>query len=94
MKKLLDNIYNISDQKIILGGDLNLVFDCNLEVCGGNLVLKKKSLIKFIEIEDSLNLCDICRIRNPKFKQYTFDQNLLSGFIQRRLDYFFMSNVL
>ena len=69
LKKLLENIKNISDKKIILGGDLNLVFDCNLEACNGNPVLKKKSLIKskFIEIKESLNLCDIWRIRNPKF---------------------------
>ena len=50
------------------GGDLNLVFDCNLEACGGNPVLKKKSLSNFIEIKESLNLCDFWRIRNPKFK--------------------------
>ena len=71
-----------------------MVFDCNLEACGGNLVLKKKSLTKSIEIKESLNLCDIWRIRNPKFKRYVFRQNHSSGFIQRRLDYFFVSNVL
>ena len=59
LKKLLVDIDNISDKKIILGGGLNLVFDCNLEVCGGNPVLKRKSLTKFIEIKESLNLCDI-----------------------------------
>ena len=59
LKKLLEDIDKISDKKIILGGGLNLVFDCNLEVCGGNPVLKRKSLTKFIEIKESLNLCDI-----------------------------------
>ena len=59
LKNLLEDIDNISDKKIILGGDLNLVFDCNLEACGGNPVLKKKSVIKFIEIKESLNLCGI-----------------------------------
>ena len=94
MKNLLEEIGKISDEKIILGGDLNLVFDCNLEACGGNPVLKKKSLTKFIEIKESLNLCDIWRIRNPKFRQHTFRQNHSSGFIQRRLYYFFVSYVL
>ena len=79
---------------MILGGDLNLVFDCNLEACSRNTVLKKKSLNKFIEIKESLNLCDIWRIRNPKFKQHTFCQNHSSAFIQRKLDYFFVSNIL
>ena len=39
LKHLLEDIDNISDKKIILGGDLNLVFGCNLEACGGNPVL-------------------------------------------------------
>ena len=50
MKNLVKDIDNIYDKKIILGGDLNLVFDCNLEACHGNPVLKKKSLTQFIEI--------------------------------------------
>ena len=29
LKNLLEDIENISDKKMILGGDLNLVFDCN-----------------------------------------------------------------
>ena len=94
LKNLLEDIDNISDKKIILGGDFNLLFDCNLEACGCNPVLKKKSLTKFIEIKESLNLCNIWRIRNPKFKWYNFRQNRSSGFIQRRLDYFFVSGVL
>ena len=40
IKNSIEHINNISDQKIILGGDLNLVFDCNLEACAGNPVLK------------------------------------------------------
>ena len=62
LKNLLEDIDNISDKKIILDGDLNLIFDCNLEACGGNPVLQKKSLTKFIEIKEILNLCDISRI--------------------------------
>ena len=50
LKNLLEVIENISDKKIILGGYLNMVFDCNIEACGGNPVLKKKSLTKFINI--------------------------------------------
>ena len=33
-------------------------------------------------------------IRNPKLKRFTFEQQHTSGFIQRRLDYFFISNLL
>ena len=39
-------------------------------------------------------MTDIWRIRNPKAKQYTFRQKRLSGFLQRRLDYFFISNTI
>ena len=41
LKNLLEDIYNISDKNIILGGDLNLVLDCNLEACNGNCDFKK-----------------------------------------------------
>ena len=39
-------------------------------------------------------MTDIWRIRNPKAKQYTFRQKHVSGFLQRRLDYFFISNTI
>ena len=35
---LLEDIQKISDKKVIIGGDLNLVFDCSLEACLGNPV--------------------------------------------------------
>ena len=41
-----------------------------------------------------MNLCDIWRVRNPLKKRFTFRQNHYSGFIQRRSDYFFISNTL
>ena len=37
-------------------------------------------------------MCDIWRIRNPKTKRFTFRQKHVSGLIQRRLDYFYISN--
>ena len=42
--------------------DFNLIFGCKLATNGGNPVLKKKSLAKLIEINETLNLCDIWRI--------------------------------
>ena len=61
---MLDDI-EISNKQIVFGGDFNLIFDCKLETNGGNPVLKKKSLAKSTEINKSLNLCDIWRIRTP-----------------------------
>ena len=70
------------------------IFDISLESLGGNPCFKKKSIAKLIQIKEEINLCDIWRIRNPKIKRFTFRQQHISGFIQRRLDYFFVSNLL
>ena len=57
----------------------------------GNPCLKKQLLNKLLYIKEKLNLCDIWQIRNLKAKQYPFRQQHFSGFIQRRLDYIFIS---
>ena len=61
---------------------------------GGKPVIKKSKLAKLIQATENLDLCDIWRIRNPKRKRFTFRQHHSTGFIQRRLDYFFISNSL
>ena len=53
---------------------------------------KKQIYGKFIEFKEKLDLCDIWRIRNPKTKRFTFRQKHVSGLIQKRLDYFYISN--
>ena len=77
-----------------MAGDFNLIFDSKLDAQGGNPTLKKKPLVKLIELKESYGLCDIWRVRNMKSKQFTFTQQHSSGFIQRRLDYIFISNTL
>ena len=47
-----------------------------------------------IELIESFELCDIWRIQNSTEKRFTFCQNHITGYIQRRLDYFFVSNML
>ena len=66
-----------------------LIFDQKFDVTGGNTILKKKSIAKLIEIKEPLFLSDIWRIRNPNVRGFTFRQNHASGFIERRLDFFF-----
>ena len=56
--------------------------------------LKRKSIATLIQIKEKFNLCDIWRIRNPKIKRFTFRQQHTSGFIQKRLDCFSVSNLL
>ena len=47
-----------------------------------------------IELFESSELCDIWRIQNQTAKRFSFRQNHISGYIQRRLGYFFVSNKL
>ena len=82
------------NKRIIMAGDFNLFFDSKLYAAGRNPTLKRKSLAQLVELKEAYDLCDIWRIRNTKVKQFTFTQQHSSGFIQRRLDYFFISNGL
>ena len=90
----LDSINISNDTNIVFAGDLNFYFDRHLEAVGGNPTSKPQSVAKFINIKEKLNLCDIWRIRNPKTKRYTFRQRHYSGYLQRRLDYIFISDSL
>ena len=89
--KTFDDIHNKS---IIFGGDFNLFLDICVDTNGKKNSLKKKSTAHLIQIIENYDLCDIWRIRHPKTKKFTFRQNHSSGLIQRRLDYFFISNSL
>ena len=89
-----EDVENINNKKIIFGGDFNLFFDQNYDALGGTPTYKKRSLAKVIQIKESFDLCDIWRIRNPKIKRFTFRQNHTTGYNQRRLDYFLVSNIL
>ena len=92
LNQLLDDCYLDSTKKVVLAGDFNLFFDASLEASGGNPTLKKKSISKVLQLIEQHNLIDIWRIRNPILKRYTFRKNHFSRFIQRRLDYMFVSN--
>ena len=87
--------FDINPRKqLIMAGDFNLFFNSNLDAAGENSTLKRKSLAKFIELKEAYDLCDIWRVRNAKVEQFTFTQQHSSGFIQGRLDYFFILNGL
>ena len=53
-----------------------------------------KSFPKLVGIKESLDICDISGIRKPKCRNFTFRQNHLTGIIERRWDYIFISNCL
>ena len=91
---LLDDITDLHCKNIILGRDFNIFFNVTYEARGGNPKLKNKSVAKLFHIKESLGLCDILPVRNLKKKHYTFRQQHVTGFIQRRLNYFLVSNNL
>ena len=92
LSEILDCVVDIQNKNKIFGGDFNVTFDFFLEAQGGKPILKIHTLAKTIQVKEKLNLVDIWRIRNPKTKRFTFRQYHATGFIQRRLDYFFISN--
>ena len=99
--KVLSNLFALLktfdidlDKRIIMAGNFNLFFNSKLDAAVGNKTLKRKSLAKLIRLQVAYDLCDIWKIRNTKVKQFTFTQQHSSGFIQRRLNYFFISNGL
>ena len=88
---IYDGGFNESDQRIILGGDLNVTIDPDLDCSGGKPVLKDS--VKCVEdILMNYDLVDIWRIRNPDVKKFTWRQK--SPIIQRRLDYWLISDSL
>ena len=89
---MIETIKDLYDKHIVLAGDFNFFSDTFIDSYGGKPTLKKKSIAKFIELKAKFDLCDIWRIRNPKTTRPTFRQKYVSGLIERRLDYFDISN--
>ena len=89
MNLMLQTIDGLQKEIITLGGDFNLFLDSVLEAEGSRAALKKSSVSELIEIKEKYNLCDICRNRSIKKKRFTFPQKYRSGFLQKKLDYFF-----
>ena len=92
LTEMLTELHLTQNNNIVCAGDFNLLFNIKLENYGGNPFFRKRSVGKIFELKEAYSLRDIWRIRNPKAKQYTFRQKHASGFLQRRLDYFFISN--
>ena len=50
LHKILQNVEDIGNKNIITGGDFNFHFNSKLEAKGGKPTLKKKSIVKMIEL--------------------------------------------
>ena len=53
---MLKSIPNIINTNVILGRDFSLFLNTSLKTQGGNSIFKKKSLAKFIETKETLDL--------------------------------------
>ena len=93
LQKLLEKVDDCNE-KILFLEVILMFFDCKFDAAVGNLISTMKSLLKLIEIKETLYLRDIWRIRNTNLRRFTFQQNHVSGFIKRRLDFFLISNIL
>ena len=91
---ILSNCENTFNHNVIFADDFNVFFDASLDAKGGTPTLKSRSINELIELNETFDLRDIWRIRNPKKRKHSFRQKHLSGIIQRRLDYIFISQNL
>ena len=86
---------SLDDTKIIVfAGDFNLVFNQKIESTGGNAVLNKKPISKVLQITEKYDFIDIWKVRNSSSTRFTFRKSHFSGFIQRRLGYIFIFNLI
>ena len=80
------------DNQIIFAGNFNLFLNSKPERDGVNPLNKNRFVTKLIKLKEKHTLTDVCRNQNPYVKRYTFRENHFLGFIQRRLDYIFISS--
>ena len=88
-KNIEDRVVN-EELRIIIGGDFNVTLDSDLD-CSGGRPFRKDSVKHIQDLCLDFDLVDIWRIRNPDSKLFTWRQR--NPFIQRRLDYWLISDV-
>ena len=87
---ILNTLHGFNCDTIICGGDLNVVFNLELDKKGGNPRTNFRAREKCFELMFSHDLVDIWRERNPFTKNFTWSSNVTPG-IHCRLDYFLIS---
>ena len=88
----LTNFEISDDAKIIFGGDFNMILNLKFDADGGNPGLKSNSINVLNKILSENDLIDIWRVRHPEERRFTWRKK--TPLLQRRLDYFFLSNIL
>ena len=89
LQQKLDDFITIHDQRIIIGGDFNVIMDQNLDCAGGSP--KEKESVKLLnDICLNYNLIDIWRTRDSDSTLFTWRKK--KPLIQRRLDFWLISD--
>ena len=78
-----------TEPRLIVGGDFNVPLNPDFDCSGGNSS-RKYSVKNIQDLCLDFDLVDIWRVRNPQTKRFTWRQK--SVFIQRRLDYWLVSD--
>ena len=78
-----------TEPRLIVGGDFNVPLNPDFDCSGGNSS-RKDSVKNIQDLCLDFDLVDIWRVRNPQTKRFTWRQK--SPFIQRRLDYWLISD--
>ena len=68
----LDEVPNILEHEIVIGGDWNCILDRNLDSNGGNPGTKTNTLAEISKIRNKYDLIDIFRAKHPDLKRYTW----------------------
>ena len=91
MQFISDYLVNTEIKNILIGGDLNVYLDPEMDKKGGiktDLSKYGYAIHEFIEYN---NLTDVWRTLNPNLRQYTWRGNTRNGLVQSRLDYWLVS---
>ena len=87
LMEMLTKLHLIQFNNITCAEGSNLFFNVNMRVAE-----EIHSVRKQFELKEAYNLKNTWRMKNPKAKQYTFQQKHLLRLLQRRLDNFFISS--
>ena len=93
LKTFEQEVQELGDYSLIVGGDFNVVMDFEMDKLNGGNDTNKISSIKLNQLTETYDLIDIYRNKYPQKKEYTWHSNS-SPPIFCRLDYFFVSTSL
>ena len=89
IQKQLDELELEENCEVIIGGDVNVILDADLDGTGGKPQVKE-SCKQIDNLCSSFDLIDIWKIRNPDVKRFTW--RLKNPLVQRRLDFWLITS--